>query len=234
MTQKNESILDDDRNYIYNPVLVVEESSAGRSSAPSSDQQPDLIQYADAEPILPSGPAEPYSRSISGSSSSSSSSCTGTIAGQPIDITESVPAGQKHLVAPAGIGAAILGFILGGPILSALLGFSSAYIVRKDGTVGDVARSVGEVTLSVQDTATTIEEKHGFFSRTKKVVDDWTGDEKRSNRLAFQARSAIVSSCTTVAEYTRKHQLLERGVETTGQGIEYVTNALTRSTKQEK
>lgn len=215
MSETDKSILDD-RNFGYRP-LPVEESSAGRGSAPSSDQQPDLLLFANTEPI----PSDPQQFSSTGSSIR-----------EPIDITQSVPAEQKHLVAPAGVGAAVLGFLLGGPILSALLGFSSAYAVRKDGTVGDVARSVGEVTLSVKDTASTIEEKHGFFGRTKKAVDDFTGDEKR-NSLAFKVRTTVVSCWRSVERYTRENQLLERGVENTGRGIEYVADALNRREKRD-
>jgi hypothetical protein len=237
MTQKEGSVLDD-TNFVCSPIRV--EETSGRASAPSSDQ-PELIPFAAAEPIssptAPSSspPAWEGSSPFAGSSSpsdpehhSSRSSSTARI-----DITQSVPDDQKHLVAPAGVGAAVLGFLLGGPILSALLGFGSAYAVRKDGTAGDVARSVGEVTLSVKQTAVTIEEKHGFFGRTKKAVDDITGNETR-NSLAFKTRVAIVSSWRAVANFTREHQLIERGVENTGKGIEYVAGALTRREKQER
>jgi len=57
-----------------------------------------------------------------------------------IDITASVAEEDKYLVRPAGMGGAILGFLMGGPILSLLLGFGSAYAVRRQDTAGDAAR----------------------------------------------------------------------------------------------
>ena len=44
-----------------------------------------------------------------------------------IDITQAVSAEEKHLVKEAGQGGAVLGFFVGGPLGSALLGFGSAY-----------------------------------------------------------------------------------------------------------
>merc|ERR1712241_1060297 len=75
------------------------------------------------------------------------------------DITESVADEDKRLVKPAGVGGAVLGFLFGGPILSALLGFSSAYAVRKKNGPGDIARSMGELAISVQEKTAEFEEK---------------------------------------------------------------------------
>ena len=76
-----------------------------------------------------------------------------------IDITKDVAEEDKHLVQPAGVGAAIVGTIFFGPILGPLLGFSAAYGVRKNNSAGNLARAVGELTSSVQETADKIEEK---------------------------------------------------------------------------
>merc|ERR1719491_1503164 len=86
-----------------------------------------------------------------------------------IDITKSVPEEEKHLVKEAGQGGAVLGFLVGGPIGSALLGFGSAYAIRKpkDSTIGKASRSLADLTLSVKEKAKGVEKEHHFVERSK-------------------------------------------------------------------
>lgn len=211
MTEKEGSVLDD---YSFvPPTTAVEESSRRAGAATTTANSRDELPVANAVPVA----AAEYDSSFVTSDATENTA--------RIDITRSVPDEQKHLVTPAGVGGAVLGFLLGGPILSALLGFGSAYAVRKDGTAGDVARSVGEVTISVKDKAGEFEEKHGYGSRTKKAIDDFTSDKSR-NSLLFKTRAFVVSTWLATTRYAREHQLLERGVENTGKGMEYVADVI--------
>jgi len=148
-----------------------------------------------------------------------------------IDITRLVPDEEKHLVKEAGQGGAVLGLILGGPILSALLGFGSAYAVRKkDSTIGDTARSLGELTISIKEKACAVEEKHQFVKRSKTTINEFCGDSEDNkngkNNIAFKTRAFVDSSWLAASKYTKENQLVERGVEGTGKGIEYVDDAI--------
>merc|ERR1711865_656532 len=150
------------------------------------------------------------------------------------DITKLVPEGEKHLVRQAGQGGAVLGFIFGGPIGSALLGFGSAYAVRKkDCTIGDTARSLGELTISIKEKAYAVEEKHQFVKRSKTTIGSLCGDnenkneiENENNNIAFKTRALIDSSWLAASRFTKENQLVERGVEGTGKGIEYIDGAI--------
>merc|ERR1712194_828762 len=162
-----------------------------------------------------------------------------------IDITQAVSAEEKHLVKEAGHGGAVLGFLVGGPIGSALLGFGSAYAIRKpkDSTLGKSSRSLAELTMSLKEKAKGVENEHHFVKRSKTSIDHFCGDtinddtndnhnvdnknknEKRKshmNNLACQTRSIIVSGWEAAAHYTKKKQVMEQGVEGTGKGIEYL------------
>jgi len=157
-----------------------------------------------------------------------------------IDITKLVPEEEKHLVRQAGQGGAVLGFIFGGPIGSALLGFGSAYAVRKkDCTIGDTARSLGELTISIKEKAYAVEEKHQFVKRSKTTIGSLCGDNENENvdeneneiengnsNIAFKTRAFVDSSWLAASRFTKENQLVERGVEGTGKGIEYIDSAI--------
>jgi len=138
-----------------------------------------------------------------------------------IDITELVAKEDKHLVQPAGVGAAVVGFIFGGPILSALLGFSAAYAVRKKNGAGDFARSLGKLTKSVEGKTSEIEKKNHFIEKTTKSINNFCDDEEEKS-VAFKTRAFLVSSWIAASNYTKENQLLERGVEETGKGLEFI------------
>mmetsp|Transcript_13740 Transcript_13740/g.28825 ORF Transcript_13740/g.28825 Transcript_13740/m.28825 type:complete len:215 (-) Transcript_13740:129-773(-) len=145
---------------------------------------------------------------------------------EKIDITKLVPEEEKHLVTPAGVGGAIVGFIFGGPILSALVGFGAAYAIRKKNGAGDAARALGELTISVQDKAAKIEEKNKYFEKTKTSVGDM------SNKLPSKVRGCFVSSWFAVSNYTKENQLIERGVEGTGKGFEFISSSISGLSKK--
>merc|ERR1712224_447873 len=132
---------------------------------------------------------------------------------------------DKHLVQPAGFGAAVLGLIFGGPIVSALLGFSAAYAVRKKTQTGNAARALGELTLSVQEKTAEIEEKNHFIEKATKSLNNFCNDE-REKSIAFKTRAFLISTWLSVSNYTKENQLLERGVEGTGKGIEFIAKSI--------
>jgi len=59
----------------------------------------------------------------------------------------------------SGTTGAVLGFLFGGPILSALLGFGAAYATKKNGAPGDAARALGDVGLTVREKAIEVDER---------------------------------------------------------------------------
>ncbi|KAG7363194.1 hypothetical protein IV203_026554 [Nitzschia inconspicua] len=149
-----------------------------------------------------------------------------------IDITQHVPDDKKHLVTPAGIGGAVVGLVLGGPVGSALLGFGSAYAVRKENCAGNAARALGELTLSVRKKAVEIEDEHQYCQRSVSAINKQC--EKTQNSAVYKTKEFVASSWKKVEEYTRRHQILERGVEGTGKGVEYVVNAITLNKKNKE
>eukprot|EP00536_Pseudo-nitzschia_multiseries_P001252 jgi/Psemu1/250367/estExt_Genewise1Plus.C_150136 len=144
---------------------------------------------------------------------------------EKIDITKSVAEEEKHLVKPAGVGGAIVGFIFGGPLVSALVGFGAAYAVRKKNGTGDAARALGELTISVQEKAAKIEENNKYLEKSKASIDNF------SERVP-KAKEFFVSSWRSVSTYTKEKQLIEKGVEGTGKGFESISKSVSKLFKK--
>lgn len=127
---------------------------------------------------------------------------------------------EKHdpLVRASGIAGGVVGLLLGGPILSLIAGFGLAYAIRKENTVGDISRSVGEVALSIGDKAQQINQKHHIADKTKATIDDL---ENRCS-IATKTRQLVITGWKAGVDFTRQHNLIERGIEGTGQGFEYL------------
>ena len=121
--------------------------------------------------------------------------------------------------------------------MSALLGFSAAYAVRKKNATGDAARSLGELFVSVQEKTAEIEEKNHFIEKTRTSINDFCDDENEKS-VPFKTRAFLVSTWLAVSNFTKEKQLLERGVEETGKGLEFIGKSIDKlqgkSTKDEE
>merc|ERR1712241_363535 len=94
--------------------------------------------------------------------------------------------------------------------------------------------------------ATKIENKHRFLEKSKSAIDNFCADANENNgtrgmtsststrNIASKARSSVISSWNAASKYTKDNQLIERGVEETGKGIEYVEKAITKFRQSNK
>ena len=137
------------------------------------------------------------------------------------------PADEKMVT--SGVTGAVIGFLFGGPLLSAFLGFGAAYASQKNDAVGRHARSLGDFGVSVRDKAIEIDEKHQVRERSSKVASDaWQSakecDEKHN--ILETTKDTAVSTWQWLVAYIRENRLMERGVEVTGRGYEYAAERL--------
>lgn len=127
---------------------------------------------------------------------------------------------EKHdqLVRASGIAGGVVGLLLGGPILALIAGFGSAYAIRKENAVGDMSRSIGEVALSIGDKAQEVNQKHNIADKTKATMDNL---EDRCS-IVTKTKQLVITSWDAGVDFTRQHNLIERGIEGTGHGFEYL------------
>lgn len=137
--------------------------------------------------------------------------------------------GTKDKMVASGVTGAVLGFFLGGPIGSALFGFTAAYVSQKDGAPGDAARALGDVGSTVRTKAIEVDEKHNIVEKTKKAaMNTWQKakqyDEK--HRILDYSKDFVVHGWKSFVEFVQERRLLEKGVDTAGKGYEYVAEKL--------
>merc|ERR1712070_484621 len=88
----------------------------------------------------------------------------------PVTTTSTTP--PDETMVRSGVTGAVIGFLFGGPLLSALLGFAAAYASQKDGSQGECARSLGDFGVSVRDKALELDEKHQIAERSTQAASD--------------------------------------------------------------
>jgi hypothetical protein len=76
----------------------------------------------------------------------------------------------------AAVAGGLTGFLLGGPIIGAVVAGGAALAVTSKGKAGDVARSTGEVMASAGDRLRKVDQKHHVVKKTSKGFSkscDW-------------------------------------------------------------
>ena len=166
-----------------------------------------------------------------------------------IDIYNSVAPEHQPLVHEAGQGGAIVGFFAAGPIGAVVGGFGAAYAVRKDNALGRAARTLGQYTRHAkhtvsherhvrhvyeqavrtvntlcEDTNTTTmeEQQYAAVAGTEPRAGHHQPPDPTNKNIAFRTRAFFRTGWTTTTQFTKDHQLVEKGVEGTGKGIEFV------------
>ena len=140
-----------------------------------------------------------------------------------INKDNTMPANEKMV--RSGVTGAVIGFLFGGPLLSALLGFGAAYASQKNDTVGEYARSLGDFGVSVRDRAVALDEKHQVVEKSSKAATEaWDRAKEYDGKYNILERTKdfAISKWQWFVGYVHENHLLERGVEITGKGYEYV------------
>ena len=141
---------------------------------------------------------------------------------------------KKDKMIASGVTGAVLGFFLGGPIGSALVGFTAAYVAQKSGAPGDAARALGEVGLQVRAKALEVDEKHKIVDTTTKTATEiWETAKKLDGetQVLEKSRGFVVDSWMSFVKFVKDRQLLEKGVDTAGKGYEFVADKVSSRTK---
>jgi hypothetical protein len=136
----------------------------------------------------------------------------------------------------SGTTGAVLGFLFGGPILSALLGFGAAYATKKDGAPGDAARALGDVGLTVRQKAVEVDEKHHVVEKTTKVATDvWEGAKQydQKHNVLEKTKDFTVASWLSFVKFVQERRLLQRGVDGVGRGYEFIADKIAVSCGQD-
>lgn len=141
-------------------------------------------------------------------------------------------------ITAAGIGSGVVGLLFGGPIVALIFGFGGAYAAeKKDGLLGDTARSVGDVALSVQEKAKNLDRKYNVMENVKDSSQrTWERAKQfdHEHKVLDKTKDLVVYSWFAMIDFVRRHHLIERGVNGVGKGfcwlIEKIEQKVSKST----
>jgi hypothetical protein len=118
----------------------------------------------------------------------------------------------------AGTAGALLGFLMGGPLLAVVLGLGSLYCSQQDGAAGDIARAMGDVAILTGSRAQQLNEKHQLVGKGKKVAGKALAklkeiEQKHHHRHCeerIKFRKFVAWCWKSLVNFEHKHQLLNR------------------------
>ena len=114
------------------------------------------------------------------------------------------------LVGPSCIAGAVVGLLLGGPILAAVVGLGSAHAARKEGRAGDVARAMGETVLYIQSTGQAWEDQHHILQDMQPSITCDGGSQ-----VIGRVFDVMQKGWKSAGQLNQRHKWTERGMEFT-------------------
>lgn len=147
-------------------------------------------------------------------------------AGRPgdYDMEAPPPSSDEGRMVASGVAGAVVGSLIFGPFLGAMVGFGAAYSTRTEGAAGDIGRALGDIALMTRDKAGEIEREHRLVQKGKDALSagwDKAKEMDRKHHILEKVKDYLAFCWTETVDFTRRHRLLERGVHGVGKGIEW-------------
>jgi hypothetical protein len=123
---------------------------------------------------------------------------------------------ERQRTVGAGAAGAVMGLLVGGPVLSVIFGFGTAYYTKHEGATGDLARALGEVALVARDKFQEIDNKHHLVQKGQDAAEEairrmQEADRRHHGREKF---FRFVAYCwETTLSFVERHRLVERGYD---------------------
>ncbi|GAX12417.1 hypothetical protein FisN_2Hh248 [Fistulifera solaris] len=131
---------------------------------------------------------------------------------------------EQRLAKAAGIGSAVVGCLVGGPILAVVLGVGAKFACEQPNASGlrDTARAVGEVALLVHHKAKQLDEQYNIVEESQQAAANlWQrakeADEK--HHILEKTKQGLLKGYRATADYVHRHNLIERFVLGVGSAV---------------
>jgi hypothetical protein len=114
----------------------------------------------------------------------------------------------------AGAAGAVIGLLIGGPVISVVLGFGSVYYTKQEGATGDLARALGDVALVARDRFRKVDSEHHILEQGRAAAAATlhrVQDAHQRRSAGEQCIRFAVCCWRTTAEFVERHKLVERG-----------------------
>ena len=124
---------------------------------------------------------------------------------------------ERRRVRAAGVTGAVVGLIAG-PIGSVVLGFSAAYAAeKKEGPLGDTARSLGDFGLSAQEKLSNLVQKHHVSERSAELYAK--ANEYDRIHVMEKTSSLAQKGWKSTADFCQEKQVVQKGKDIIGKNV---------------
>ena len=123
-------------------------------------------------------------------------------------------------VLSSGAAGAVLGLLVGGPLLSVVFGLGALYYSQQDGAAGDVARALGDVAVLARSKFVELDEKHHLVDKSKetaakalaklKEAERRHHNNHRCKKKKIEFKKFVALCWKSFLEFERKHKVVER------------------------
>jgi hypothetical protein len=126
---------------------------------------------------------------------------------------------DESQVLGAGAAGAVVGFLMGGPLLCMVLGLGSLYCSQQEGAAGDIARAMGDVALLTHSRFVELNEKHHLVDKGKEAASkamtklkeaEERHRRRRSCKKKVKFRKFVAWCWKSLVDFENKHKLLGR------------------------
>lgn len=124
-----------------------------------------------------------------------------------------VPVDKVNTENAAAVTGGILGFILGGPIIGAVLAAVTNYAAKKDDDSGEALRGFGKTVVESFNFLTKLNSKYNLLPSFTKKIDNALSSAARENEAIGKVKETLSSTVDKVSELNQEYQLVEKGKE---------------------
>jgi hypothetical protein len=103
----------------------------------------------------------------------------------------------------AGIATGVIGFLVGGPMMAVVFGFSAAVATDSNGAAGDIARAVGDVAMLARMKAKEVDDKHHLVQRSRILASECIKKAKEVNQKHKVVKKVKGLITWTLAKFVR-------------------------------
>ena len=182
----------------------------------------------------PSAPPEDLLDNHNNNNNNEDTPTTTTTRRQPDQQTTTRDNPEHDRMVASGTAGAVIGLLVGGPLLAAIAGFGSAYATQKDGVAGDTTRALGEVALATKEKARELNHKHHIVDKSKQVAGEaWAKAQEmdQKHHILEQLKAVLIFSWGALVDFVRRHKLMEKGVDGIGLALEYIAGRVCSRTE---
>lgn len=124
---------------------------------------------------------------------------------------ELVPLDKESMGNAVTATGGILGFVLGGPVLAALLAAVTNYVAKQEGDSGDALRGVGKSVVESYNYLTNINGKYGLVDKLKDSVSKTVSSLEKDSEIVERVRTTVDTTTTKLDELNKEYDLVAKG-----------------------